>query len=253
MITTDKRKAIILLHQEGMEAREIARRLAISRNTVGVIIRQGGALPQGKRTDKRHIDEQLLRRLHQQCQGWVARMHEKLVEEEGLAVSYPTLTRMLRELGIRSSQKFRCERVPDQPGAEMQHDTSEYRIELAGRRIRLIASLLYLRYSKRRYLKFYRAFNRFKMKCFFHEALMLWGYAARHCVIDNTNLARLRGAGHNALMTPEMEVFGKQYGFMFHCHEIGHANRKAGEERSFWTVETNFLPGRCFRNLEDLN
>ena len=28
---------------------------------------------------------------------------------------------------------------------------------------------------------------------------------------------------------------------------------KAGEERSFWTTETNFLPGRSFQNLEDLN
>jgi len=28
---------------------------------------------------------------------------------------------------------------------------------------------------------------------------------------------------------------------------------KAGEERSFWTVETNFLPGRRFSSLEDLN
>ena len=28
---------------------------------------------------------------------------------------------------------------------------------------------------------------------------------------------------------------------------------KAGEERSFWTVETNFLPGRAFQSLEDLN
>ena len=28
---------------------------------------------------------------------------------------------------------------------------------------------------------------------------------------------------------------------------------KAGEERSFWTTETNFLPGRTFQDLEDLN
>ena len=34
MIATDKRKAIFLLHQEGMEVREIARRLGVSRNTV---------------------------------------------------------------------------------------------------------------------------------------------------------------------------------------------------------------------------
>ena len=66
--------------------------------------------------------------------------------------------------------------MPDEPGAEMQHDTSPYLVKLADRESKLIASLLYLRYSKRRYLKFYRAFNRFKMKCFLHEALMFWGY-----------------------------------------------------------------------------
>jgi hypothetical protein len=50
-----------------------------------------------------------------------------------------------------------------------------------------------------------------------------------------------------------MASFAERYGFQFLCHAIGHANRKAGEERSFWTVETNFLPGRSFQSLEDLN
>ena len=30
--------------------------------------------------------------------------------------------------------------------------------------------------------------------------------------------------------------FGKQYGFEFVCHEINHCNRKAGNERSFYTL-----------------
>ena len=54
-------------------------------------------------------------------------------------------------------------------------------------------------------------------------------------------------------MVPEMEQFGSRYGFEFICHEKGHANRKAGNERSFYTVETNFLPGRHFESLDDLN
>jgi hypothetical protein len=91
------------------------------------------------------------------------------------------------------------------------------------------------------------------MKCFLHEALMHWGYAAPVCIIDNTNLARLRGTGKNAVMVPEMATFSLQYGFKFKCHEVGHSNRKAGNERSFWTVETNFFPGRTFVSLEDLN
>ncbi|HDP95955.1 MAG TPA: helix-turn-helix domain-containing protein [Candidatus Aminicenantes bacterium] len=253
MIEPDKRKAIYLLHQEGKGLREIARLMDTSHNTVAAIIEQKGEMPHTTRRDKIRIDADLLRRLYGDCEGWIQRVHEKLVEEEGIRVTYPTLTRMLRDLGINTDVKARCERVPDEPGAEFQHDTSPYQLKLGDKPTRVVGSLLYLRYSKRRYLKFYCAFNRFKMKCFFHEALMFWGYSAAQCIIDNTNLARLRGTGREAVMVPEMEAFAKQYGFQFVCHEKGHANRKAGEERSFWTVETNFFPGRVFQNLEDLN
>ena len=253
MIETDKRKAIFLLHQQGMTAAEIARRLHLSPSTVAVIIEQKGEMPKTTRSDKQQIDPELLRRLYEQCGGWMERVREKLLEEEGIPVKYSTLTRMLRDLGISKPAKKRCERVPDEPGAEMQHDTTVYKLKLGDSLLRVIGSLLYLRYSKRRDLKFYRAFNRFKMKCFFHQALIFWGYGARQCIIDNTNLARLCGTGSNAVIVPEMAAFAQQYGFEFRCHAKGHSNRKAGEERSFWTVETNFLPGRSFASLEDLN
>lgn len=253
MIDPDTRNAIYQLHIAGMPLREVSRRFKISRNTVREIIRQQGAMPQTVRKDKIHIDAELLERLYHECDGWMQRVHEKLVEEQGIQVSYPTLTRLLRDLELGKSQKARCDRVPDEPGAEMQHDTTVYRVKLSDQPTRLIASLLYLRYSKRRYLKFYRVFNRFAMKCFLHEALMFWGYSARQCIIDNTNLARLRGSGKRAVMVPEMAAFAERYAYEFVCHEIKHSNRKAGEERSFWTVETNFLPGRCFESLEDLN
>lgn len=253
MIEADKRKAIYLLHREGMSLKELVRRFKLSRNTVRAIIRKEGEMPVSNRRDKIRIDRDLLERLYQECEGYVQRMHEKLVEEEGVRVKYSTLTRILRQLGISTPRKTRCDRVPDEPGAEMQHDTSVYQIKLAGILSRLIASLMYLRYSKRRYLRFYRVFNRFRMKCFLHEGLMHWEYAARECIIDNTNLARLRGTGKNAVMVPEMAAFSEEHGFRFVCHEKGHPNRKAGEERSFYTVETNFFPGRTFTSLEDLN
>ena len=253
MIDADVRNAIYQLHLAGTPLRDISRQFRVSRNTVREIIRQQGAVPRAARKDKIHIDLDLLRRLYDECEGWVRRVYEKLIEEENVQVSYPTLTRLLRELDLGQSRSVRCDRVPDEPGVEMQHDTSDYRVKLGGQPTKVIASLLYLRYSKRRYLRFYRAFNRFAMKCFLHEALMHWGSAAKQCVIDNTNLARLRGTGKNAVIVPEMEVFGKRYGFSFLCHEIRHSNRKAGEERSFWTVETNFLKGRVFSSLEDLN
>ena len=210
-------------------------------------------MPQGVRRDKIQIDEELLRRLHGECDGYVERMHERLVEEEKIDVSYSTLTRRVRELGLGGTHKARCSRVSDKPGAEMQHDTSPYRIKIGGTVVGIIASLLYLRYSKRRYLKFYPRFDRFRMKCFFHEALMYWGYVAPTCIIDNTNLARLRGTGKNAVIVQEMEAFSSLYDFCYVCHEVLHSNRKAGVERGFWTVETNFFPGRTFESWEDLN
>ena len=253
MIDPGKRNAIYQLHLEGMSQREISRLMRVSRKAVKRIVDQRGKFVRADRKDKLLIDRELLERLYRECNGWVERIHEKLKEEEKITIGYSTLTRMLRELGIGQAKSTRCHRVPDEPGAEMQHDTTVYQVKLNGVRTRLVASVIYLRYSKRKYLKFYRAFNRFKMKCFLHEALMFWEHSAHVCVIDNTNLARLRGAGSTAIIVPEMAEFARRYGVKFLCHAINHPNRKAGNERSFRTVETNFLPGRTFESLEDLN
>lgn len=253
MITADTRKAVFLLHQEGTPIRQISRQLRLSRNAVRQIIAQSGQMPPSIRPPNLILDPERLRQLHQECDGYAQRMMEILREEHGIAVKYSTLTRHLRDLGIGVPVIQRCERVPDQPGAEMQHDTSPFKVLVGSEWLRLQASLLYLRFSKRRYLQFYPVFDRFQMKCFLHLALMHWGYAPRICVIDNTNLARWRGLGSNAVMVPEMEAFGKAHGFGFLCHAPKHPDRKAGEERSFSTVETNFVPGRTFQSLEDLN
>ena len=253
MIEPDKRQAIYFLHKEGMGINEISRRISISPKTVMEIVKQKGIMPEIIRKDKITIDEELLRSLYNDCSGWTQRIHEILTEEHGIKIGYSTLTRMIRELEFGSRKKQRCDQVPDKPGEEMQHDTTTYNLRIGKQKIRVVASIVYFRYSKIRYLKFYRSFNRFNMKCFLHEALTFWGYTAPVCIIDNTNLARLSGTGSNAIIVPEMKQFGETYGFKFICHKIKHANRKAGNEKSFHTTETNFIPGRSFESLEDLN
>ena len=124
MIDQDKRKAIWSLHNEGMGSREISRRLRVSRNTIRAIVTQKGGMPDVTRKDKTELDAELLRRLYGECEGRVQRIFEKLSEEEMVRVGYSTLTRLLRELDLGQSRKSRCDRVPDEPGAEMQHDTS---------------------------------------------------------------------------------------------------------------------------------
>ena len=250
MIDPEKRKAIYYLYSQGMPIRKIARELVVDRNTVRAVIKLQGDVPKTIRSDKIELCSELIGRLYRECGGYAQRVHEKLTEEYDVAIGYSTLTGIIRELELRKGKNQRCDQVPDEPGAEMQHDTSDYRVKLGDSFVKLIGSLLYFRYSKVRYLKFYRFFNRYMMKCFFHEALLFWKYSAPVCIIDNTNLARLRGTGKNAVIVAEMEQFAKSYGFSFVCHEKGHANRKAGDERGFFTVSTNFFPGRQFRDLE---
>jgi transposase len=257
MHNAEKRSMAYLLWKQGVAKKEIARLLELDPKTVRRFIKDEGKVPPNRpRATKVVIDEARLRELYSQCDGWMQRVYEKLTEEEGLSLGYSTLTRRCHELGLADNGKNdRCEdgELLVKPGKEMQHDTSPFWILLGGKQRHVIASGLYYRYAKIRYVKFYLSFDRFQMKCFFFEGLSHFGFSAHECWIDNTNLARLSGTGKDAIMVPEMAAFGKCFGFEFHCHAIGHANRKAGKERNFFTLETNFFPGRTFKGLEDLN
>jgi len=248
----DIRKTVRTLHESGRGKKEIARLLRIDVKTVRAILNTEPGEPTS-RGDKILLDYDMLSSLYERCEGYVQRMHEVLGEEKKISIGYSTLTRLLREYGIGSTVVERDKRYPDLPGEEMQQDTSVYTVKLGEERRRLVCSGLYLRYSKMRYVKFYPRFDRFRMKCFFAEALGFFGYTAKRCIIDNTNLAVLYGTGERAVMNPEMIAFAQRYGFSWKAHRIRQSNRKAGKERNFLTLQTNFFPARSFRDLTDLN
>lgn len=252
MIDENVRTTIRTLFSGGKAKKEIARLMGIDIKTVRSILKNENDQPK-ERSDKIDIPDDLLISLYESCQGYVHRIHEKLTEEEGIDIGYSTLTRQLREKGIGREKAKRSGHYQDVPGEEMQHDTSPYVLQIGGTKKKVVCSGLYLRYSKMRFIKFYPVFNRFTMKCFLHEALLHFGYCASVCIIDNTNLAVEYGTGENAVFNPEMIQFANQFGFRWKAHRIKHSNRKAGVERSFFTVETSFFPGRTFSDYEDLN
>jgi len=246
------RETVRTLYESGKRKKEIARFLKMDIKTVRAILFEESG--EAKiRSDKILVDYDLLKALHERCDGYAQRMHEILTEENKIPIAYSTLTRLLREYGIGKQPEQRSQKYPDIPGAEMQHDTSVYTLRLGQERRKVVCSGLYFRYCKMRYIWFYIRFNRFRMKCFFHEALSFFGYTAKTCIIDNTNLAVLYGTGEQAVFHPEMIAFAQRYGFAWKAHRIRHSNRKAGKERNFLTLETNFFPGRSFTDLEDLN
>jgi transposase len=252
MIEEHNREVVRRLFEQGKAKKEIARFLGMSVKTVRNIL-EHPAGAERRRSDKILVDGDLLRQLYHRCEGYAQRVYEILREEYHIPIGYSTLTRLLQQYGIGRKSPERDERHPDLPGAEMQHDSSVYTVLLGDKPRKVICSGLYYRYCKMRYPIFYFRFDRFRLKCFFHEALSYYGYAAKLCIVDNSSLVVLYGSGENAVFHPEMLSFAKQYGFEWKAHRLRHANRKAGKERDFLTLGTNFFPGRRFSDLEDLN
>lgn len=253
MIPLDERRTIHALFEKGIAKKKIARMLHLDPKTVRTVLQKDPQSTPARRRDKVRVDEQLLRDLYADCDGFAWRVYEKLTEEHDVQASYSTVLRLLREYRVGKPVAPRSERFEDIPGQEMQHDTSPHRVCINGKEHKLVCSGLYLRYSKMRYIKYFRRDTRFHMKCLIDEALRHWGYVAKVCIIDNTSLAIDYGTGKDAVFSTEMVRFAQNYGFCWYAHAVGHANRKAGKERNFYTVETNFLPGRRFSSLEDLN
>ncbi|MDX9999713.1 MAG: hypothetical protein RBU30_00310 [Polyangia bacterium] len=114
------------------------------------------------------------------------------------------------------------------------------------------ASLVYC-YSRLQFFQMYPRFTRFECKVFLDEGIRYAGGTAGDCMIDNTSVVRLRGAGADMVPVQEMVAFGERYGFRFIAHEVGDANRSARVEGPFDGIERNFLAGRRFTDWEHLN
>jgi hypothetical protein len=183
----------------------------------------------------------------------VARLRELLEETHNLTVPYSSLTRMVRELGLREPKAKRVGSYTFGPGEEMQHDTSPHKLTLGGKTVTAHCAALVLAYSRMLFIQYYPNFGRFEARCFLAEALRFMDGACRLCIIDNSSVIVAAGSGPNALIAPEMAAFGRIYGFEFRAHRIGDPDRKARVERQFAYAQGNFLAGRKFEDFQDLN
>jgi len=253
MLSQNLRTAILELHRKGVGTRPIARALRISRGAVKKVIRsQSTDVPPITRAEKAEPYRQRILDLYACCQGNLVRVHEELLAQ-GVQLSYPTLTAFCRRQDIGQKPKLPAGQYHFVPGEEMQHDTSPHDVKMAGQLRRVQTASAVLCYSRMLFFQFYPTFQRFDCKVFLTEALTYFGAATKIVMIDNTHVVVLRGTGEDMVPVPEMAAFGERYGFEFHAHKIGDANRSGRVERPFWFIQKNFLAGREFTGWNDLN
>ena len=224
--------------------------LKLSRNTVRRIVRPHGPAEADKECEG--IPLAYLKSAFERAQGNVVRMGELLTAEYERTISYSTLTRWVREAGLRAPP-VRAGEYHFAPGEEMQHDTSPHRVTLGDKIITAQCAGLVLAYSRRLFIQYYPRYTRFEAKQFLLDAARFMDGACPRCVIDNTSVMLAAGAGADAVIAPEMAAFARTLGFEFRAHRVGDPDRKGRIERNFFFVETNFIPGRRFTDLDDLN
>jgi len=236
----------------------------VSRNSVRQVLR-GQTAEASAKARAGWLDEYLedIRALHARCRDEKGRpnlvrvmeeLQDKLkAEGKDLEVPYSTLTWFCREHRIGVKEKVPWGRIVTGPGEEMQHDTSPCTVRLGERKLTLQCASLVLGYSRMLYVQFYPRFQRFHMKVFLTDAFTHFEGCCRRCVIDNTSIAIACGSGQRAKMAAEVEAFEERFGFRFLAHEIMHSDRKGKVENPFGWVQRNFLVGRQFTDLADLN
>jgi transposase len=240
------------LAAQGHSLREISRLLVLSRNTVRRILRQ----PTGEVAEVLPCDEATLERLKVafvRARGNVVRVHE-LLAQDGLNLSYSTLTRWVRYADLRGAPR-RAGEYDFAPGQEMQHDTSPHRVRFgqAEKPVTVQCAGLVLAYSRRLFIQYYPRFTRFEARAFLLDAARFMAGVCPVCIIDNTSVLLAAGAGADAVIAPEINAFARTLGFRFRAHRVGNPDRKGRIERPFSYVENNFLAGRSFADFDDLN
>ncbi|RPJ15015.1 MAG: IS21 family transposase [Deltaproteobacteria bacterium] len=253
MIDPSKEELIRELARNGSSQRKIAELLKISRNTVQRVLDSPATRPAPKR-ESRYADHlPIIKDLLQQCRGNLVRVQEELVTRHQLEIPYQSLSWLVRDHQLRQPAVKRAGQYSFAPGEELQHDTSPHRLTVDGKVVTGQCAALVLAYSRRLFIQYFPRFTRFECRVFLAEGLDYMGGSCPRCVIDNTSVIVCRGSGAEAVMAPEMEMFGRIYAMEFVAHRVKNPDRKARVERPFSYVENNFLAGRTFDDWQDLN
>jgi transposase len=241
-----------VLRAQGHSLREISHLLKLSRNTVRRILRRPPQAPV-QRSAAPPVDarSERIATAFRQARGNAVRA-QQLLADEGIEVTYSSLTRWIRQADLREPPR-RAGEFTLLPGMEMQHDTSPHRVTIAGRTVTAQCASLVLAYSRRLFAQYYPRFTRFEAKHFLLEAARFMDGTGKVCIIDNTSVVLAAGSGADAIVAPEMAAFARTLGFEFGAHRIRHSDRKGRVERPFAYLETNFLPARRFHDFDDLN
>jgi len=255
---------VVLLANDGMARRAIARALHVSRNTVrqilaahgGARVRLHSALPRARastRPSKLDVFRPQVNEWLGQYVDITAQRVFELLREQGFAGGYTGVKDLVRRIRPKPAPKPSLETPPRVPGDMAECDWSPYPVIFTHAPPTTLQVFGYtLRYSTRKYYGFHEGNGLHPLMDGHVHAFERFKGAARRCRYDNQKPVVLRWEGDQPIYNLRFIDFATYYEFSpVACHPHS-PNEKPRVERSFYELFLSFFRGRSFRDVEDL-
>lgn len=253
-LSQEKRQVLREAFHKTGSIRATAKETGISRNAVRRELRgdkHSGARQASKRGSKLDPFQSKIEFLVREKDLSGVRILEE-IQELGYQGGYSILKEHLRKVRPKPKKQPRPP-IDHPPGHEGQMDWSPHRVILGGRQQTVHTGSIVLCFSRWLYM---HHFFQETIECVIalHEQAFqeLNGVPAIMTYDNMTTVGRHVGPGR-VWINPVFQRFAKEYGFEVVILQPGNKERHGVVERPFYYIETNFLKGREFQDLEDLN
>lgn len=253
MIKMEEWMDVKMLHKEGHSIRAIARITGLSRNTISKIVKERVPKEFKKVTRKSKLDEYKMyaEQRYQQSQLSTVRIKQE-IEKMGYKGSVATLRRYIRKLASKEiDYKKMTVRFETPPGEQAQADwayAGRFK-DKEGKTVSIYIFVIVLSYSRYMYIEYTTSMKTEELiKCHLN-AFQYFGGWPETILYDNMKQVKLSLEQINPLFLD----FAKYYGLIIKTHQIRRPRTKGKVERMVDYVKDNFLKGREFSDLTELN
>lgn len=253
MLKLEEWMEIKMLYKEGHSIRAISRMTGISRRTISKVVEEQSPKVFKKVKRKTKLDEykKYIEIRYKQSQLSAIRIKQE-VEKMGYEGSIATIRRYIREIASKEIEyKKMTVRFETSPGKQAQADwayAGRFR-DKEGKITSIYIFVMVLSYSRYMYVEYTTSMKiEHLIKCHLN-AFDYFGGWPESVLYDNMKQVKVSLEKIN----PLFEDFAKHYGLLIKTHQVRRPRTKGKVERMVDYVKDNFLNGREFANLEELN
>ncbi|MBK7706810.1 MAG: IS21 family transposase [Acidobacteria bacterium] len=240
------------LKRQGHSIKQICRMTGYSRNTVRKVLREGSPkrAAETKRGSKLDAYKDYLKKRYEKTGLSAVRLTGE-IRGMGFAGSWDIVRRYLRELDVGAKVSAKATvRFETPPGKQAQADWAEIGsyIDEKGRRRKIYAFVMVLGYSRAMYVEYTRRMRMPELIGCLERAFAYFGGWPETILFDNMAQVRLPCGKLN----PQMADFLNHYGIAPRTHRPYRPRTKGKVERAVGYLKDNFIKGREFADLADL-